>query len=142
MMHTTHAINTEPADVTGPASASLEHGLTACLGRMRLLAANAGSDDWYENWSREVLERRPLILVAVATTGRTDLWLMERGGSRDNAGDGVLYAAVSHLLRGDDQPAIDLGRAQRDTKEYVLSRIADHVDWLLREKTGEFLASD
>jgi hypothetical protein len=87
---------------------------------------------------RRLLECRPLILVGVAFEGRTDLWVMERGAERENADDGVLYAAVSHLQRGNGE-TVDLGRPQRETKLQQLTSIAGDVSCLMKEITGEFI---
>jgi len=38
--------------------------------------------------------------------------------------------------------SVFLGRAQRDTKDHLLATIAGHIDWLVREQTGEFLTGD
>jgi hypothetical protein len=99
---------TEHVDVTGPARVSIEDAIAASLAQMRELAAEAGTDDFYENWSREALDRRPLILVASVLEGYTLTWVMEPGNGPN---DGVLETQVSHLSRT-DASVLDLGRAE------------------------------
>ena len=75
---------------------SLEQGLSRSLAEMRAIAAEAGTDDFFDNCSREVMDRRPVIFVAVAMPGQTLSWLMEPDA------EGVLSAAVNHPEHGLD----------------------------------------
>jgi len=120
--------------------ASIEHALAESFRKMRELAANAGTDDFYENWSREMLDRRPLIVVAALMEGQTITWVMEPGIGVDSAHDGLLSATVSHGVRSDDTARIDIGRAlvESSTTKTPLT-IAEEVSWLVKESIGDFL---
>jgi hypothetical protein len=122
--------------IPGNDEAPIERALAVCLERMRRLAANADTDDFDENWSREVLERRPLIVVAAVLPGQTWTWLMEPEDGAEH--DGVLYAAVSHFARPDGTPH-DIGCARVELKTMPMEAILHGVSWLVKGLTGEFL---
>ncbi len=123
----------EPLDEVGAATVSVEHTLGASLATMRKQAAEAGTDDYFENWSKEVLDRRPLIVVAALMEGQTMAWVMEPDG------DGVLRSGISHLTAADGTPRY-LGHAQRACKTTLLDAIAGDVGWLVKKDAGEFLS--
>ena len=118
-------------DFAGPASVSIEHTLIAALGKLREHAAAAGTDDHYENWSRDLLERRPLIMLAVATDTGTWMWVREPGE------DGVLHARVRHIRSTDGETVHDLGRAERTFEDRTLHDITQAVSWLMKDHTDE-----
>ena len=104
---------------------------------MRRLAAAAGTDDFDENWSREVLERRPLIVVSAVLPGQTLTWLMEPEDGPTH--DGVLYSAVSHFA-GSDGTTHDIGCARVELKPMPMEAILHGVNWLVKGLSGEFLS--
>ncbi len=116
-------------DVAGPATVSVEHALAAALGKLRERAVNAGTDDYYEAWSREVLDRRPLMVLAVVIEGQTRMWVREPGV------DGVLYADVSHLRGTDGETVRDLGHVELAIEDRTLHAITQEVAWLMKDRT-------
>ncbi len=127
-------------DIVGPATVSVEHALAESFRKMRELAAEAGTDDFYENWSREVLDRRPLIVVAAVMERQTITWVMEPGIAVDSAHDGLLSVGVDHVVRADGKASLDVGLAMVDSNNTKTPRtIAEEVSWLVKESTGEFL---
>jgi hypothetical protein len=101
---------------------SLEQGISRSLAEMRAIAAEAWTDDFFDNWSRAVMDRRPVIFVAVAMPGQTLSWLMEPDA------EGVLSAGVNHLSAG----------AELGFKTKLVDTIAGDVGWLVKEATGSF----
>jgi hypothetical protein len=99
---------------------TLEQSVSRAIADMRALAAEAGNDDLFEDWCKEVLDRRPLVLVAAVLPSQAITWLMEPNH------DGVLVA-------GGPVPATV------EVKSKALSDIADYVSWQVRETTGSFL---
>ncbi len=119
-----------------PVPVSIEGAISQSLAEMRQLAADAGTDDYYENWSREVLDRRPLILVAVATHDGTWMWVREPGH------DGVVHAEVHHHVPKDKDgdPVLDPGHAKVEFENRMLDAITREVSWLVKDRyTGEHL---
>src|SRR5688572_14137162 len=102
---------TEPCTVlTDAAPLPVEQALSVALGKMRQVAAAAGTDDYFENWSREVLDRRPIALVAALLPWQTLVWVVEF----DPESDGVLEAEVSpHPFC--DGTSLDAGQAGVDS---------------------------
>jgi hypothetical protein len=94
----------------------------------------AGTDDYFENWSREILDRRPIALVAALLPWQNLVWVMEF----DPESDGVLHAEVSpHTFS--DGTTWDRKRAEVETiKGKLLNDIAGDIGWLVKEATGEF----
>ena len=95
----------------------------------------AGKDDFCDNWSREVLDRRPLILVTAVLDGQVRTWLMEP------VGEGVLSADVSQFA-GADGATREWGHATGERKSKLLTTIAADVSWLVKENPrsyGRFL---
>ena len=125
---------TEPCTVvTDAAPLSIEQAISAALGKMRALAAAAGTDDYFENWSREVLDRRPIALVAALLPWQNLVWVMEF----DPESDGVLSADVSPH-RFTNGTSVDPGEAEVDSiKGKLLTTIAGDIGWLVKEQTGE-----
>ena len=115
-------------DFAEPATVSVEHALAAALGTMRERTAPAGTDDYYESWSREVLERRPLMVLAVVMDGETHMWVREPGE------DGVLRADIRHVLSTDGQTVRDLGRAEVELEDRMLHAITAEVSWLMQDR--------
>jgi hypothetical protein len=99
---------------------SLEQAISHAIGEMRTAAATANRDDYWGNWTADVLDRRPRIFVAAVMEGQTLAWLM----TPDD--DGVLHATV--------------GRHSADAelvfKTRALGAIADDVSWSVKEATG------
>ena len=125
---------TEPCTVvTDAAPLPIEQTLAAALGKMRALAAAAGTDDYFENWSREVLDRRPIALVAALLPWQNLVWVMEF----DPESDGVLSADVSPH-RFTNGTSVDPGEAEVESiKGKLLTTIAGDIGWLVKEQTGE-----
>lgn len=117
---------TEHADTPPRMPVSLEQAISHTIGEMRSAAAKAGTDDFFEAWSREVMEQRPLIYLAAVLPNYTLAWVMEP------AGEGVLSAAVSHHTG-------PVREAEVETKTKLLSDLADSVSWLCKETTGQHL---
>jgi hypothetical protein len=115
---------------------SVEQTLARCLGKMRALAATCGTDDYYENWAREVLDRRPLVLVAALTRWQNLVWVLE--AEPDPKSYGVLYAELApHTFTSG--LILDPGEAEiRTLNGKALATIAADVGWLVKEETGEF----
>jgi hypothetical protein len=118
-------------DFAGPATVSLEHALTAALEKLRERAATAGTDDYYDNWSREVLDHRPLMVLAVVLDGETRMWV------RDSGEDGAVRADIRHVLSTDGQTVHDLGRAELAFEDRTLHDISQSVSWLMQDHTNE-----
>jgi len=110
---------------------SIEQSLTACLDAMQELATEGDPDHVHSDWSREVLDCRPLVIVAAVLPGRTLTWVMEPGQ------DGVLSASLSHRLYENDE---DGATAQLSVQGKALADVVADIDWLVKEATGEFLA--
>jgi hypothetical protein len=123
MTETTH-------DARGDTHDALEDTLTAAIGAMRELAANAGTDDYEENWSREVLDRCPLIVVTAVTNNGTWMWV------REPAHDAVLHAEVGS--RGfpypDGGPLAERSQAQLGVVNRSLAAISEEVSWLVKDR--------
>ncbi len=100
----------------------VEEAIASALAAMRTHAAAGESDDYYGDWARDALDRRPLIVVAVATDSGVHAWAMEPGH------DGVLTVAPAFP---DGAPVAELGVTDR-----TLHDIATAVDWLMRDATG------
>src|SRR5215216_4114632 len=84
----------EQPNADARAMTSLEQAISQSLANMRQLAADSGTDDYWENWTKEVMDRRPLVFVAAVMNGQTLSWLME---PQDGAvHDGVLQVAARH----------------------------------------------
>ena len=128
-------------DTTTVAPASIEHVISQAIAAMRARAAAAGTGEYWEDWSREALDRRPLILVAAVMPGQTFAWVMEPGMNAN--ADGALYTAAHHLRRTDDPEAIDID-LMTDVdivrKSMPLATVERGVSWLMRDLTGEFLS--
>ena len=119
-----------------PAGVPIEHSLAECLRQMRILAAEAGTDDHYETWNREVLDRRPLIMLAVATDDGTWMWVREPGE------DGVVHAKVRHFRQADGETVHDVGYAELAFEDRTLHDISQSVSWLMKDHTGEPLPEE
>ena len=120
----------------GSVPVSIERAISQALAEMRHLAADAGTDDDYETWSREVLERRPLILVAVAMHDGAWMWMREPGH------DGVLHAEIRHRVPKDEdgEPLLDPGHAELEFENRALEAITREVSWLVKDRyTGQHL---
>ena len=113
------------------AHASLEQVISQSLANMRQLAADSGTDDYWEHWTTEVMDRRPLVFVAAVMNGQTLSWLMEPQGGAVH--DGVLQAAAYHGVLHDP------GTAGEGRKTMPIETILHGVNWLVRDLTGEFL---
>ena len=114
-------------DMVKPAGVPIEHA----LGKLREQTAVAGTDDHYENWSREVLERRPLMVLAVITDGETRMWVREPGE------DGVVHAKVRHFRQADGETVHDVGYAELAFEDRTLHDISQSVSWLMKDHTDE-----
>jgi hypothetical protein len=112
----------------------IEQAIAVSLGKIRALAANCGTDDYYENWTREALDRRPVLVVAALMRWQNLVWVMEF----DPKSDGFLVAEVSphSFTNGDtwDPGHATIGRI----KGKLLNDIAAEVGWLVKEETCEF----
>jgi hypothetical protein len=125
----------EPATVrTDVGPVPIEQAIAVSLAKLRALAANCDTDDYYENWTREVLDRRPLALVAALMPWQNLVWVMEF----DPESDASLSAEVSpHTFS--TGITLDPGGATIDwIKGKLLNDIAGDVGWLVKEMTGEF----
>ena len=135
----------EPLDRVKPATvpASIEHAISQSLATMRELAAKAGTEDYWENWTREVMDRRLLVFVAAVLDGQTLAWLFEPNGDAKPDYDGVLHTAGYHCRRVDNAVAIDVMTvADWERKTMPVETILHGVSWLVRDLTGEFLEED
>ena len=131
----TQTTNNAPVD----AHDSLEDTLTAAIGAMRDLVATADPDDYDQNWSREVLDRRPLIVVTAVTDNGTWMWVREPGH------DSVLHAEVGSrgipYLNG--ETLADRSHAEPEVENRALEAITREVSWLVKDRyTGEHLVED
>ena len=114
----------EVDNLVGPAPVPIEQSLAECLRHMRTLAADAGTDDYDETWSREVLDRRPLIVVGVATDNGTWMWVREPGH------DAVLHAEVSQFIQ----------HAELGVEDRALDAITREISCLVKDRfTGQHL---
>jgi hypothetical protein len=128
---------TEQPNAEARAKTSLEQAISQSLANMRQLAADSGTDDYWENSTKEVMDRRPLVFVVVVLDGQTFSWLMEP--EDEPTRDGVLHTATYHL-RGATQGGIcDPGDAGEGRKTMPIETILHGVNWLVRDLTGEFL---
>jgi hypothetical protein len=100
---------------------------------MRQLAADSGTDDYWEKSTKEVMDRRPLVFVAVVLDGQTFSWLMEP--EDEPTRDSVLHTATYNLRGATCDPG-DVGEGR---KTMPIETILHGVNWLVRDLTGEFL---
>ena len=111
---------------------SLEHAISRSLASMRQAAADAGTDDFWENWTKEVMDRRPLVFVTALLDGQTFAWLMEPQDGAEH--DGILRTAAHH------RPGTpDLGAVECEHKTMASETIIHGVNWLVRDLVGESL---
>jgi hypothetical protein len=110
---------------------SIEQSLIACLDAMQDLATEGDPDHVYSDWSREVLDCRPLVVVAAVLPGRTLTWVMEPDQ------ESVLSASLSHRLYENDEAG---ATAQLSAQGKALADVMADIDWLVKEATGAFLA--
>ena len=129
MTQTTNASHVDTAD-------SLEDTLAAAIGAMRDLVATARTDDYEENWSRDVLDRRPLIVVTAVTDNGTWMWVREPGH------DAVLHAEVRSpgIPYPDGETLADRSHAELGVENRALHAITEEVSWLVKDRyTGVHL---
>jgi hypothetical protein len=130
--------NAEHPNAGARAMTSLEHAISQSLATMRQLAAESGTDDYWENWTTEVMDRRPLVFVAAVLDGQTLAWLMEPQGGAEH--DGVLHTAAYHRRATGSEVASDPGSAECIGKAMPIETILQGVNWLVRDLTGEPLS--
>jgi hypothetical protein len=105
---------------------SLEQALCRSLAEMRMATAEADRSDYLGSWTAELLDKHPLIYVAVLRERQTLAWVLEPEGD-----EGVLSAGVSDLTAD----------AQLVIKGKALADVAGDVSWLVKEATGTHLTS-
>jgi hypothetical protein len=110
------------------AAVSVEEAIAAAFRAMREFAAKAGTEDYVDPWCAEVLDARPLVVVAAVGAWDTRVWLMEPGPGKHT----VFSAVVEH-------PTASLGEflwADTLGKTKLLDTIRADVGWLVAEATG------
>jgi hypothetical protein len=115
---------------------SLEHQLMMAVRTLRALAAECdGDDDYFKTWAHSVLDRRPLVFIAaVMEEGQTLTWLIDPAES-----DAVVDASYCDLPEADGSGR-EIAQAHLPEKSHLLHTIEEHINWLVREKTGMFLS--
>jgi len=120
-------------------SLSVEAILAAAMAAMRDLAAAGKDDDYYVAHARNLLDRRPLVVVGIVGANHSFAWAMEPGDQE--GADGGIAAHVLHyppdVQRQGVTSSADLVR-----KDFVLSEIERLASWLWRNETGEMLAEE
>ena len=132
------AAKAEQPNAGARAKTSLEQAISQSLANMRQLAADSGTDDYWENWTTEVMDRRPLVFVAAVMDGQTLAWLMEPQAGAEH--DGVLHAAAYHRRGVSSDALSDPGSAECIAKTMPVEKILGGVNWLVRDLTGQPLS--
>jgi hypothetical protein len=113
--------------------ATIERGLASALGELRRYAARADRDDFYGAAAAEMLDTRPLVVLAVLTKDRTQAWVMHPPADQRSV---VVSTIFDH---GSRNRAIATGA---DEKSYLLAEVARLADWLHKEDHGMSLAEE
>jgi hypothetical protein len=127
----------DPYDAT-PAPLSLEEQLGAALGEMRAFAAELEGDDYYRECAQHRLDRRPLMLIAIARRQSTALLVMEPGTGEGR--EGVMAVALHYFPDGDAPLRHVPVYADLDLKGYLLTQLDSLIDWIDKENTGDFVS--
>jgi hypothetical protein len=126
----------DPGTIRGQAEVTPEHALSAALQAMREQFAaidDNESGDYWERWSKHLLEQRPLLLFAVLHSGSCTLWVMDRSE------DAALACDSTFLLRTDDTIAAGHRVETESNAGYVFHSIREKLAWLDKELSGELL---
>jgi hypothetical protein len=136
---TTEMTEREPFYRTPPIEEAIGHALAALREEQsRAASSPRAGDDYWTTWTRDVLERRPLVVIAVLRLGETDLWLMEPGE------EDLLRVSAHHARRelvlpegATVPPDVATAELEIGTKTHADALTA--ISWLLKEQSGQFL---